>query len=139
MRSLAVFLMILLVIFTKESPCHLKEVVFFSLFYSLKGQPHEGELTGRIVDELRIRLISGEQRTFSCPFATGGKSHRNRQRLQRRPMTTRGSFLRDILIVHGCEANAFYWTLPLHTFAANNHSSHRGTTVWHHKLVCKES
>ena len=54
----------------------------------LKGQPHEGELTGRIVDELRTRLVSGEQRTFSCPFATGGKSHRNRRRPRRRPMTT---------------------------------------------------
>ena len=60
--------------------------------HSIKGQPHEGELTGRIVDELRIRLISGEQRTVSCPFATGGKSHRNRRRLQRQPMTTKTVF-----------------------------------------------
>ena len=58
----------------------------------LKPQPHEGELTGWIVDELRIRLILGEQRTFSCPFATGGKSHRNRRRSRRRPMTTRAGF-----------------------------------------------
>ena len=59
----------------------------------LKLQPHEGELAGWIVDESRIRLISSDKRTFSCPFATGGKSHRNRQRLQRRPMAGRGVFL----------------------------------------------
>ena len=57
---------------------------------------------------------------------------------QRQPMTTRTVFWRDILIVHGCETNAFYWTLSLYTFAANNHSSHRGAPVWHHKLACKE-
>ena len=59
---------------------------------TFKGQPHEGELTDWIVNELRIGLILGEQRTFSCPFATGGKSHRNRRRLWRRPMTTRAVF-----------------------------------------------
>ena len=58
----------------------------------LKLQPHEGELAGWIVDELRIGLISGGKRTVSCPFATGGKSHWNRQRLQRRPMAGRAVF-----------------------------------------------
>ena len=91
----------------------------------LKPQPHEGELTGRIVDELRIRLILDEQRTFPCPFVTGGRSHRNRWRLQHRPLSTRICFQRDVLNVYACETNAFYRTLLLHTLAANKHSFYR--------------
>ena len=62
------------------------------LGFSLKPQPHEDELTCWIVDELRIRLILGEQATFSCLFVTGERSHRNRRRLQRRSMTTENIF-----------------------------------------------
>ena len=32
----------------------------------------------KIVNELRIRLIRGEQATFSCSFVKGERSHRNR-------------------------------------------------------------
>ena len=101
-----------------------------------KRQPHEGELTGWIVDELRIRRILGEQ-PFSSPFVTGGRSHRNRRRLQRRPMTTRNIFWRNISIVHACKTNAIYWTLLLNTLAANKHSFHRAA-VWHHGLACRK-
>ena len=44
----------------------------------IKPQPHEGKFASKIVDELRIRLIRGEQATFSCPFVTGERFHRNR-------------------------------------------------------------
>ena len=37
----------------------------------------------------------------------------------------RGTFLADVLIVHACKTNAFYWTPSLYTLAANKLLFHR--------------
>ena len=60
-------------------------------------------MTGKVVDELRIRLIRGEHAMFSYPFVTGGRSYRNRRRLQRRPMTNNeGTFLAGYVNCSSC-------------------------------------
>ena len=94
----------------------------------LKHQLHEGELTGWIVDELWIRLIPGEQATFSCPFVTGERSHRNRRRLPTALANDKINHFfssRYILIVHACKTNVFSWTLSLYTLATNKNSFYR--------------
>ena len=49
----------------------------------IKHQPHESELTGKIVNELPVKLIRGEQATFSCLFMTCEDPNEIVQRLQR--------------------------------------------------------
>ena len=45
-------------------PPHITYSKICKIIKTLKNQPHEGELTGEIVDDLRIRLIRGEQVRF---------------------------------------------------------------------------
>ena len=94
----------------------------------VKPQPHEGELTGWIVDELRIRLILGEQRTFFCSFVIGGRSHRNRWRLQRRPMTTR-------IVLGGMSAKQ---TRFIAHFSRKQTRVSQGVPVWQRELACRK-
>ena len=67
---------------------------------SLEHQPHEGEFACKVVDELQIRLICGEQATFSCPFVTGERSHRNRPSSTASTNDNEQHFPRNMIIVH---------------------------------------
>ena len=62
----------------------------------VQPQPHEGEFAGRIVGELRIRLIRDEQATFCCPFL----SHRNCPASTASANDNEEHFAQGMLIVH---------------------------------------
>ena len=73
----------------------------------LKYQPDKGELAGKNVDELRIRLIRDEQATVSCPLVTGERSHQNRPAFTASANDNEEHFSQDMLIVHhACKTNA---------------------------------
>ena len=105
----------------------------------LKHQLHEGELTGWIVDELWIRLIPGEQATFSCPFVTGERSHRNRRHLQRWPMT-KWIIFSAVYLNCSCLQNqrVLLDTVIVHLSREQTLVS-QGTPVWHHELAWRKS
>ena len=116
-----------------------KQILTFQNAF-LKHQLHESELTSWIVvvDELRIRLILGEEVTLSWPFVTGGRSHRNRRRLQRRPMTTWNVFSGNLNCSCLQNEHGLLDTFIVHLSRQKTLVS-QGVPVWHHELVCRKS